>query len=185
MTLQELFDLIGSNPTLILIYFTLLPITALVAGFMSKDEGYQEPWCYLYSVLVYAACIPGIFALTLTGYSFMFERSSMLDKNIFVYFLPILVMIATLLLINRNVDIQDIPGFGRLTGLLLAIFAVFVVMFLLQRMRIFTVFFGSVTHLFGLFIVLLAAFMWGSSKLFKGSGDNRKSKRDTSRELDF
>lgn len=185
MTLQELFDSIGSNPTLVLIYFAMLPITALIAGFMSKDEGYEEPWCYLYSVLVYAACIPGIFALTLTGYSFMFERASMLDKNIFVYFLPIIVMIATLLIINRNVDIKDIPGFGKLSGLLMVIFAVFFVMFLLQKIQIFTVFFGSITHLFGLFIVLFAVFMWGSSKLFKGSGDNRTSKRGRSRELDF
>ena len=182
MTLQQLFDWMGEHPIPILIYFAMMPITALIAGFMGKDEGNDEPWCYLYSVLVYAVCVPGIFALTLTAYSFLFERANMLHKNVFVYFLPIVAMIVSLWLINRHVDMRDIPGFGKLSGLLMVIFATFFVIFLLQKMHIFTVFFGSIWHLFGLFIVLFAAFMWGSSKLF---GNNDRDRHNRVRELDL
>ena len=180
MTLQDIFNYLGENPIPVLIYFTLMPLTAIIAGIMSKNEGHESPWCFLYSALIYATCVPGIFALTLTGYTFFFERQSFLRVNVLVYFLPIVIMIATLLLINRNVDMRDIPGFNKLSGLLMVIFACFFVMFILQRMHIFTVFFGSIWHLFGLFIVLFAVFKFGADKLFAGKGKDSRGK-----ELDF
>ena len=66
MTLQEFFRLLGENPSYILIFFTLIPLTALLANFMGKGEGNMPPWSFLYAVLIYLVCIPGIFAFSLS-----------------------------------------------------------------------------------------------------------------------
>ena len=70
MTLQEFFRLLGENPSYVLMYFGLIPITALLAGILGKGEGEISPWKYLYSTLIYLVCVPGIFALTLNIYLF-------------------------------------------------------------------------------------------------------------------
>jgi len=74
MTLQEFFDACTNNPEIIGFYFVALPLTAFLASVFGKGEGHLSPWKYLYTVLVYAATVPGIFAIVLNVYLFLFER---------------------------------------------------------------------------------------------------------------
>ena len=124
MTLQEFFDLLAESPILILSYFLLIPITAAVAGFMGKGEGHLSPWKYLYSSLVYLVCVPGILAISLNIYVFLFENQSIFKSDIFTQILPIFAMVVTLLIIRKNVPLDRIPGFEKLSGLFMLIFAV-------------------------------------------------------------
>ena len=78
MTLGEFFEMCGENPTLLLGFFMLVPFVALLALFFSGGQGHLSPWKYLYSVLIYLVAIPGIFAVTLSVYLFLFERRSCL-----------------------------------------------------------------------------------------------------------
>jgi hypothetical protein len=48
-------------------------------------------------------------------------------------------MIVTLFLVKRNVSLDDVPGFGKLSGLLLILTAVIVLLWILDRMRIFAI----------------------------------------------
>jgi hypothetical protein len=48
-------------------------------------------------------------------------------------------MIATGLLIRKNVSLDEVPGFGKLSGLLMVLFAVIVLLWILDRMRIFAI----------------------------------------------
>lgn len=68
MTLQELFNLIAEHPAYIIFYFVVIPFAAFIAGLLSKGEGHLAPWKILYAILIYAVCIPGIFAVTLDVY---------------------------------------------------------------------------------------------------------------------
>ena len=84
MTLQELFDKLAGNPVPVVVFFILLPIAAAIAGkIASNDEVRQSPWNYFYATLVYLTCVPGIFAVTLSIYFFLFERRSILDTNLY------------------------------------------------------------------------------------------------------
>jgi hypothetical protein len=65
MTLRELFDYLSDNPLVVAAYFSLLLITAILAGIMGRGEGHLSPWKYLYSAIVYLVCVPGIFAAAL------------------------------------------------------------------------------------------------------------------------
>ena len=139
MTLGEFLRVCAENPALLIFYFTAVPLTALLALFFGRGQGHLSPWKYLYSVLVYLVCIPGIFAVILSIYLFLFEQRSLLETNLYTQILPILSMVVTILLIRRNVSLDHVPGFGRLSGLLMIMFAVIAVLWVLDRMRIFAI----------------------------------------------
>jgi len=80
-----------------------------------------------------------------------------------LYFLPIVSMIATVMIVTRNIPMRAVPGFDKLSSLVALLAVTFVVILLIQKMRIFTVFFGSFWHLAGLFLVLfvIMRIVWG------------------------
>lgn len=137
MTLRELFDYLNTNPLSVAAYFLLLLFTAILAGFLGKGEGHQSPWKYLYSAIVYMVCVPGIFAAALGVYLFLFEGgTSIYNLNLLTQVLPIAAMLITLNVVQRNVPFRAIPGFGRLTDLIMTIFTVFVLMYFLNRLHL-------------------------------------------------
>jgi hypothetical protein len=134
MTLRDLFDYLSQNPLPLMGYFLLLPLIALMAGWMGRGTGHQSPWKYLYAFLVYAVCIPGIFSVALSVYLFLFERGgSILNVNLLTQVVPVISMFLTLGMIRRNVLFESIPGFGKLSSLMMTIGAVFLLMYLLDR----------------------------------------------------
>lgn len=139
MTLGDFFRLTSENPALLMFYMIAVPLTALLAWIFGKGEGHVSPWKYLYSVLVYLTCIPGIFAITLSIYLFLFERRSILELNVYTQIVPVISMIVTLFLIRRNVSLAVVPGFGKLSGLLMMITVVIALLWILDRMRIFAI----------------------------------------------
>lgn len=167
MTLQEFFSLLAANPVWILAYFILIPFTAWLAGILGKGEGHLDPWKYLYSTLIYLVCVPGIFAVTLSVYVFVFERRSIFQTDIYTQILPVLSMIATLLLIRRNVDLDLIPGFGKITGLIMMIAAIFAFMWVLDKTHIWVVSYLPFWQGILIFIGLLLVVRWGWTRLAK------------------
>jgi hypothetical protein len=139
MTLGEFFALCGENPRLLLGYFLLIPLIALLALLFSKGQGHTSPWKYLYTVLIYLVCLPGIFAVTLSVYLFLFERRSIMDINIYTQVLPIVSMLATILLIRKQVDLDLVPGFDRLSGLFTIISILMVIMWVLDKTHIYAI----------------------------------------------
>lgn len=164
MTLQDFFTLLSENPFWVLSYFLLIPFTALLAGILGKGEGHLEPWTYLYSTLIYLVCIPGIFAVTLSVYFFIFEKRSIMQTDMFTQVLPIFSMILTLYLIRRNVDLNQIPGFDKITGLITMIFGLLCVFWVLDRTRIWVVSFLPFWQGILIFVGLLLTVRWGGKK---------------------
>jgi len=137
MTLRELFDYLSDNPLVVAAYFSLLLITAILAGIMGRGEGHLSPWKYLYSAIVYLVCVPGIFAAALAVYLFLFEQGgSIFNVNLLTQVLPVAAMLVTLNVIRRNVEFGYIPGFGKLTDLMMTIFTMFLLMYLLNRLHL-------------------------------------------------
>ncbi|MEO6190810.1 MAG: hypothetical protein ABIO44_11070 [Saprospiraceae bacterium] len=137
MNLQEFFNYVHDHPSYGLYYYLGIPALIFIISWISEPESYKEPWIYLYSILVYAVCIPGIFAVTLNIYFFFWERRSIMDAELMIQFLPILSMIASLLIIRRYVSFDDIPGFDKLSGLIMIIASILTMMWVLDRTQIF------------------------------------------------
>jgi len=137
MTLQEFFDTLAANPIYIVAYFLIIPITALVVAWITNDdESHLSPWKYIYSGLIYLVAVPGIFAVLLSVYLFLFEWRSILQTDIFTQILPVLSMVLTLGIIRRDVDLDYIPGFDKLGGLLMIITALLAIMWIVDRTRL-------------------------------------------------
>ncbi len=136
MTLQELFDYFADHPKIMLGFFILIPVLALVAGALDKDQGHYLPWNYIYAVLIYLVAIPGIFAITLNIYMFLFEKRNIMATDIYTQVAPIVSMFITLWIIRKNVILEYIPGFDRLSGLMMLIAAALAIMWLVDRFKV-------------------------------------------------
>ncbi len=157
MTINELIHITVLYETAIIAFFCLLPIITLVIGWIhGRGRGFLSPWKYVYGFLIYLVSVPGILSAVLTGYTFFFTQINLLKVNVIVYFLPIISMIITLLIINKRVDFKRIPGFDRIQGLMLLIGVSFIIALIIQKMRIWVVFGGSI---FSLFIIAVVIFL--------------------------
>jgi hypothetical protein len=166
MTLRELFDYLSANPLVVVAYFSLLLITAILAGFMGKGEGHLSPWKYLYSAIIYLVCVPGIFAAALAVYLFLFEKGgSIYNINLLTQALPVAAMLITLNVVSRNVAFGNIPGFGRLTDLIMTIFTVFILMYLLNRLHLVAWIYLPIQWLLFIVVGLLLVVRFGLKRL--------------------
>ncbi len=171
MTLRDLIQAAGNHPAPVFGTMIAAPALAWIVGICHRPgEGRNAPWKFAYSVLVYLACIPGTFAAVLTGYALFFRNENLLDANLLIYFLPIVSMIATLVFIRKRVSFDDVPGFDRLSGLMVLMACSFGIALALHKTRIFVGFFGSVEMLFILAAGVFALLKWGGYMLFR-SGD--------------
>jgi len=164
MSIQELIQQSTQYSQWLIAYFAMLPIFALALGFMHRDgKGSDAPWKYVYSVLIYLSAFPGMCAVALIGYQLFFLKGNLLDVNAAVYFLPVVSMVVTLALIARNVTLIDIPGFDRLSGLLIAMLFSVVLAIVIMKTRILVVFYGSVFWFFMMIIfifVVIKVALW-------------------------
>lgn len=167
MTINELISKLNVFLVPTLIYFASLPILSILIGWIAGINSKLSPWKYFFSVLVYAACIPAIFSFMLIIYGLFFYQQNLLEVNFLAYFLPLLSLVFTLLLINKKIPLDDVPGFDRLSGLLTVIVFSFLATFLLQRVFIHFVFFGSFTNFIAVFVLLFILFKLGLKKVMK------------------
>jgi len=169
MTLQEFFDFLSANPIWVLAYFLLVPFAAFITNRLSGARGLQSPWAQTYSVIVFLVAVPGLLAVVLNIYQFLFERQSILLMNLYTQVLPIVSFIATLFIIKRNVHVDQIPGFGKISGLIVMIFGGFAVMWALDRTRIFFVAFRYMPfhYVIGIFVGILIFIRFGWRRLFR------------------
>ena len=169
MTLQEFFDFLSYNPIWVLAYFALVPLAAVAVNRMSGKRGLQKPWDVTYSVLVFMVAIPGLLAVAFNIYLFLFERRSIMQTNLITQLVPIVSFIATLLIIRKNVPVEAIPGFGKISSLIVMIFGAFAIMWALDRTRIFFVAFSfmPIQYVLAIFIGLLVIIRIGWKRFFR------------------
>ena len=166
MTLNDLFTFLSGNPVFTIAFLVLIPVLAGVSGILLQERSEIKPWSYFNSVLLYLICIPGIFAFTLLVYSFLFEHRSIYDVDLITHVLPIISMIFTILLMKRNTDLDKLPWFGKLTGLIMMIASVLIILWVVDRTRL--IIFSSlrIQYAFLILIALLLAFRYGLKKVF-------------------
>lgn len=167
MTIDDLLRVVGERSWLVVAYFAAPPLLTWAIGRLhaTRREGAQRPYGPLYGVLIYLVSVPGILAAVLTGYGLFFLRADLRNVPIVVYFLPVASMVATWTLMRRQVDLDDVPGFDRLSALLLLITVCFAVAFFLNRLFFGVLFFGSLWGLLGIAIAAFALLRWAVRRL--------------------
>ena len=169
MTTRELINLADQHPIVLAAAFVAPPVAAWVIGRLhERGRGGLSPWKYVYSVLVYLACVPGMFSGVLTAYALFISHENLLDVSPLIYFLPIVSMIVTLVFIRKNVSFDEVPGFDRLSGLMVMVGCSFAVALAIQKTNIWIFFGGSIEKLFILAAGVFALIKWGMYMLFRG-----------------
>ena len=175
MTIRHFIQGLDGNTTgilIVLVVLTLLPL--VLRGLHGKGRGLEKPWRYFYSVVVYAASIPGVFAALLTSYTLFFTRENLLDQSITLYFAPIVAMFVTLTLISKFVSLKQVPGFDRITGLIALLGITGIVILLLSRLNFFVGFFGNFTMMIAVGAFLFLLIKWGAGRVFRGPGEEKE-----------
>jgi len=165
MTVQQFLNHVSNDPFYLLLYLGLLPFTALLFLLLAKNEGTKTPWKYAYSVLIYLSCIPGIFAFIFLVYRFVFENQQILNVEIYTQLLPIISMALTIFFIRKNVDLTYIPGFGKLSGLLMMILATFTLMWIFNKTNLLAITFIPIQYILIIFVVLFIAIKVGFDRV--------------------
>ena len=177
MTIRDLIRLSDQHPFVLAGAFVAPPVVAWLLGRIhARGQGGGSPWKYLYAVLVYLACVPGLFAAVITAYTLFFSHENLLDASLLVYFLPIVSMVVTLIFIRKNVSFDEVPGFDRLSGLMMMMGCSFALALAIQKTRIWIVFGGSIELLFALALGVFALLKWGAYMLFRRRDEPKKER---------
>lgn len=137
MTLRQFFDSIQSNPQPYIYFFIALPIICTIIWLLFNKPEHAIKIKYLFSVICFASFIPGMFALTLNIYTFLFERQSVWDMNLMAQVLPVISMVICFLIIKKTLPFEYIPGFEKITSLSALIFVVMGLLWFIDRTHIF------------------------------------------------
>ena len=155
-----------NNPAILLACFVSLPVMAFFTGLLyQKSKGERAKLCYVYSALIYLTTIPGTFSISLIGYSLFFIRSNLLDVNFLVYFLPVISMFITLIIIGKQVEFSELPGFNRLSGLITLLLLTYGIILLIFKTRIFIGVFASMKHIIIFAVLVYFILKWSLKRL--------------------
>lgn len=168
MTARELAFILDERPWLMAVYFLGVPSMAWIMTIVhGRNKGSESPWKYFHSILVYLACVPGVFSAVLTGYVIFFTKENLLDANLLIHVVPIVSMFITLAIIRKSVSFEDIPGFDRLSGLMTMIAVTFILILGIYKTKIWLIFGGSVFVLAAIALGLFALMKWGAYTAFR------------------
>jgi len=167
MTIQEFAESASNRPLMILLFFGFIIVFAIVAGIIGKDEGHLSPWKYLYSTLIYLTCIPAIFIVTLSLYALVVEGASIASTDLVTQVVPIIAMVATLLITRSNVSLDSVPGFGKISGLILMIVATSIFIAIIGKMRFHVFSYMPIQQVGLMFLVIFAIIYFGWRKMMR------------------
>lgn len=168
MTTRELLSMVGQSPALTAAVLLAPSLLAIVLGWLHpRGAGKRSPYKYGYSLAVYVACSFGVMALVLDAYTLLFTRENLLDTNALVTVAPVVAMVMALGLVSRQVKFHELPGFGRLSGLLMMLAASFVGVFILSKTHFSVLFHGSIWTLLMIAAAIFAALKVGAHLAFR------------------
>jgi hypothetical protein len=165
MTLRSLFEYVTNNPSFLVYYFLLIPLICLVLMILINDPNQAIKIKWLFTTLCFMIVIPGIFALTLNVYTFLFERQSVWDFNLVLQALPVVSMGLSLMLIKKTLPFNYIPGFEKLIGLSTVIFALMGIMWFIDRTHIYAFSMIPFSYIIIGFVAIIIFIRFGMSRM--------------------
>jgi len=166
MTTQDLIDWFANHQNHVLAYFGIVLLLAIVVSAMVNKDTISN-LKYVLSALVFAVTVPGILAILLTLYNVLFLGTNLLNVNLVSYLLPVVAMVCTLLVLNRKVKMAQLPGFSKLTSLVVMISIAFIIIFILQRTYFGVLIFGGFAQVLMVFAALMVVLTLAWKKFSK------------------
>jgi len=172
MSVKELLDWMSLHSPFVIIYLTILPLLSSALSYFANSIKMKKSVRRLISILLHLSVIPGMFSSALVFYTLFIVKGNLLAVNALLYFAPIISMFVLIVLIKRKLSLNVLPGFNRLSGMMLMMFISCFIVLLLYRFRLVIGFFGSFGQLLIAAVILYLIFKLALYKMRskKGSG---------------
>jgi len=137
MTIEDLLVYLTNDKTALFLFFILLPILTIIITSISAGRSLEKPYSYLYSILLFTVCIPGVLSITLWVYSMFFERKAIWQLPFFVYYLPIIIMTSCIYILKKKrIPIRRLPWSGELYEFLVLLIITFASILIIMKLHI-------------------------------------------------
>ncbi|WMX16265.1 hypothetical protein [Aureispira sp. CCB-E] len=137
MTIEDLLTYITNDKTALFLFFILLPILTIIITAISRGRSLEKPYSYLYSMLLFEVCIPGVLSITLWIYSMFFERKALWQLPFFIYYLPVIIMVLCIYILKKKrVSIRRLPWTGELYEFLVLLIITFASLLIIMKLHI-------------------------------------------------
>jgi hypothetical protein len=166
LSLRDVINALNANSPAVFAGFTavfLLSLFVAIAG--AKVDLSRSPLRLAATMCIYAAGLPGAFAVALVLYTLFFRNDDLLDVSLAVYAAPIACMIACYVVMSRKLDLGHVPGFDRMEGLALVLIIGFFGALVLHNTRFFFWFHGSFIDFLIVAAVLIAVLHWAGRRV--------------------
>jgi len=156
--------------------FLALPILTFLIGIGLKRVSARGAGAFL-TVPLHVTVLPGVCMSLTVAYLLFFTRDNLLaNYDAVLFFGPIACMGLTLLAAWKVMPFDEIPGFDRLSGLMLISAVSFGLTYFVYRMAFRIWFFSSFETLVGLFLASFVLLKLGTSKMF---GEPKRDRRES------
>lgn len=166
MTIDSIISWLNTHQTIVFYYYGLALLLAIITVFLVNEKSVSTIK-YIMSFLVYGVTIPAVLSFFLLLYNILFLKTNILKLGVAPYFIPILAMVIIILIMNRKIKMTKLPGFTRLSSLIVIIGMSFLLLFVLQRSYFGVFFLGSFTNLILFFAVIMIVLRFAWNKLIK------------------
>jgi hypothetical protein len=137
MTIEDFLTYITNDKAGLFLFFILLPIVTIIITIISAGRSLEKPYSYLFSILLFVVCIPGVLSITLWVYSMFFERKAIWELPFFVYYLPVIVMaVCIYILKKKRIPIRRLPWSGELYEFLVLLIITFASILIMMKLNI-------------------------------------------------
>ena len=152
MTVYEIIHILSQDKIALSLLSMVLLLSAFGTSKVAKSDGNRAPYSYVFSVVIFGACIVGVLSLVLWLHAIVFDQKGLWQLDFFVFYLPIITMLSTIGIVRKSANFGQLPWFGELYELLTMIFVSFGLIVITIEKEIFN--FNSIWHVIIFFLLL-------------------------------
>jgi len=134
-TLEEVLLKISGDWQIIVLVMAAVTLVSLVLCYLLKRSSRSTLAHRYMSVPIFVTTIPGVFFCLILAYLLFFTQKDLLTVPLFYFFPPVWMGIS-LFLYAKFVDFKKVPGFHRLSGLVLFSVLTFAAILLIFKFRV-------------------------------------------------
>ena len=163
-SLLDLIQRLGDHRGVIAAVLLVIPALSWIIGQLLKRASRKTAANFLALPIFMTVPLGTVMACVL-GYLVFIVRENVLAYDAVLLFGPVLSMALTLFAVSKVLPFEEIPGFDRLSGLMLVAAVAFIIVYLLDRFALRLFFVASLPILALIFIVLFVLLRIGFTRL--------------------
>ncbi len=163
----ELMNQLAPHRAAVLAVLVIVPVLVWVLG-AALAHNRQHVYNRLMTVPVYLTVLPGMMMAWILAYSMLFSGQNIFAELDFVLFFgPVISMIACLILLSRYTKLDRVPGFDKISGMMILAGLSFLLLLFLSKLRVFVGFFTSFGNLAIIFVAIYFVMHLGWRRLVR------------------